>query len=82
MGTIRKLTPAEQYQKLAALQAVWRTEALKDARYNQNRQQQEANAGNMILARGYRQEGNWDVRAAGIRHTILHRYQAAAEKRS
>jgi hypothetical protein len=62
-----------QHKHLATLQKKWKADAMRDAKYNLDRATQERRAGNVVLARGYMHEYNWDMKFGGMRGKIVNR---------
>jgi hypothetical protein len=62
-----------QHRHIATLQKHWQGNAMADAQYNLNRANEERRAGNVVLARGYMHEYNWDVKFGGLRGKIVKR---------
>jgi len=62
-----------QHRHIARLQAGWRGNALRDAKYNIMRAQAERKAGNNVLAAGYMIEYHWDMQWRNRRGRIASR---------
>jgi molybdate-binding protein len=62
-----------QHLQNARNQKLWRTLALKDAKYNLQKYHEHQRKGNYVLARGYKREAGFDLYWANRRGQIARR---------